>query len=424
MTTRPCPQKNLQHVLVSGLSALGLWLVSAQPVCAQATHLSQDWAQSPAGLVPGDSLRDHLARLRTALLTLKDRPELQEPVKLTASSTAESRSGVRRLRIRTFQLLSDGARSTAEYNLGPGSWPTVVGVLGSAVAHDFMMQAALKGIPLDELEVIFTSRPGTAPSKSGNRVTYPRNLAYTAYIVSPASDAQLEELRQAVERVSPVLNLVTQAQAIEHGKLFHTRTPAKREGRTLEGLREFLAEKRLASQGAKPPEGPGRFAPAIARNTGEPPLRAHVKVEGGTGIRHIRTDASNFQIIHDSPRHLAGHNLGPLAEEHILGVMITCLTHIYEMQASSRQVVLDSLELEVEATLAPRLGSTNTPPRYKDIRYSVHIGSPESKETIEQLQRAVEAICPIYNMLKDPQEIKGAIVRGPFREKSGAGAGN
>src|SRR6185503_10698464 len=136
-------------------------------------------------------------------------------------------------------------------------------------------------------------------------------------------------------------------------------------------------------------------------NRGEPPLRAHVKVEAGTGIRHIRTDDSNFQIIHDSPRYLAGHNLGPVAEEHILGVMITCLTHIYEIQAASQQVVLDTLELEVEGTLTPRLGSTATPPRFRDIRYSVHIGSPEPKERIEHLQQSVEATCPIYNMLQD-----------------------
>lgn len=96
------------------------------------------------------------------------------------------------------------------------------------------------------------------------------------------------------------------------------------------------------------------------------------------------------------------------------------LTHIYEMQAASKQVILDTLELEVEGTLTPRPGSTGTPPRYTDIRYTVYIGSPESKETIEQLQQAVEAICPIYNMLKDPQEVKGSIVRGPYREKAGA----
>ena len=416
MITSSHPNNAIRRVAAGGLSALGLWLAFAPPGRAQATHTSQDWAQAPADFAQKDSLRDYLARLKSALDALPSRPDQQQPLKLTAHVTAEGRTGVRRLRIRNFQFLSDGAPAVAESNLGPGSWPTVVGVLGSAVAQDFLIQAALKGIPLDELEVVFTSRPGTARSSgSGTRVTYPRDLAYTAYIVSPASDAALEELRQTVERVSPVLNLVIQPQAIEHGVLILTPTPAKRPEKTLEGLREFLADKQAASAGARPQDVSGLAAASAARDPGEPPLRAHVKVEAGTGIRHVRTDDSNFQIIHDSPRYLAGHNLGPIAEEHILGVMITCLTHIYEIQAASRKVVLDSLELDVEGTLVPRIGSTSTPPRITDIRYRVHIGSPESKETIEALQRAVEATCPIYNMLKDPQTINGSIVRGPYR---------
>ncbi|MEY4938346.1 MAG: hypothetical protein RIQ93_81 [Verrucomicrobiota bacterium] len=394
------------------------WLTLLPLAAAQPTHTAKDWAQAPANFTPRDSLQDYLGRLKSALLVLADQPEQEQPLKLMAHVVAEGRTGIRRLGIRDFQFLSDGAPATGEFNLGPGSWPTVVGVLGSAVAQDFLIQAALKGIPLDQLEVVFTSRPGAAPASGGRaRVAYPRDLAYTAYIVSSATDAVLEELRQTVERVSPVLNLVSQSQTIEHGTLIHQPTPAKPEGKTLEGLREFLAEKRAAAAGAKPPAIP-RLAPRGAggpRGSGGPSLRAHVKVEAGSGIRHVRTEDDNFQIIHDSPRYLAGHNLGPVAEEHLLGVMITCLTHIYEMQAASRNVLLDSLELEVEATLAPRLGSTVTPPRLKDIRYRVYIGSPESKETIEQLQQAVEAICPIYNMLKDAQPINGRIVRGPYR---------
>jgi len=125
-----------------------------------------------------------------------------------------------------------------------------------------------------------------------------------------------------------------------------------------------------------------------------------------------------LQFIHDNPRFLAGHNLGPVAEEHLVGVMITCLTHIYEIQASQRGLAIDSLRLENEAILSPRLGSIGNPPRYLSINYKVIIGSPETKEAIEQLQKAVESICPVYNLLKDSQPIKGTIVRGPFKEKA------
>jgi len=453
-------QRKIKKAIAAGAVVFGLLAINAQPLYAQATHTSQDWAQTVALPGQGDTLRNYLARLRAALLKAKENPDLQKPLKLSAKVTAEGRTGIRRLRIRNFQFLSDGSKGSAESNLGAGSWPTVVGVLGSAVAQDFLFQAALKNIPIDGLEVVFTSIPASAASSGGGRVTYPQNLNYTAYIDSPATDAQLDELRQTVERESAVLNLVSKSQEIDHGTLTYTQTPAERDPAvTLEGLREFLADKRRASQGAVPFGSPPRAArggqnrgqgatpdsstpaagaPATAtpiaaaggeagtpasppdarprRNQGEPPLRAHIKVEGGSGIRHIRTDASNFQIIHDSPRYLAGHNLGPVAEEHILGVMITCLTHIYEIQAANRQVPIDVLELEVEGTLSSHIGASGTPPRYSGISYKVHIGSPASKETIDELQKAVEAACPIYNMLKNSQEIKGSIVRGGYKE--------
>lgn len=405
----------LPRIVTASLSLFGLLSVIAPALNAQATHTSQDWAQSAGYFDEGNSLRDYLVRLRSSLYLAKSNPELAEPVKLSATVTAESRSGVRRLRIRNFQYLSDGPRSSGEFNLSPGSWPSLVGVLGSAVAEEYLTQAAVKGIPLDELEVVFTSTPGTAPSTStGQQVTYPRGLAYTAYIVSPASDAVLEDLRQTVERTSPVIHLITQHQenVVAHGQLVYTQTPAKREGKTLEGLREYLLEKHAAAEGAIPAEG---LPPKVVSN-GEPPLRAHIKVEGGTGIRHVRTDVSNFQFIHDNPRYLAGHNLGPVAEEHLVGVMITCLTHIYEIEASKRGLAIDSLKLENDAILAPRLGSIDNPPRYQSISYKVNIGSPESKEAIEALQKAVEGICPVYNLLKDSQPIKGTIVHGPFKE--------
>jgi uncharacterized OsmC-like protein len=291
----------------------------------------------------------------------------------------------------------------------------VVGALGSALAGDYLVQAAVKGIPLDDLEVIFTSKPGTAPSKTtGTQVTYPRNLNYIVFITSPATDAQLEDLRQTVERVSPVFHLVTDGQKVDHGKLFYTQTPLQREGKTLDGLREFLADKYAATQGATPIEGP---SPKQAADDWRQPLRADIRVEGSTGIRHIRTDIGNFQVIHDYPRYLGGHNLGPVPEEDILGRMITCLTHIYEIEASRRQIKLDTLELKVEGTLTSRLGNIEHPPLYKDIAYNVYISSPVNKEKIEELQKAVESICPIYNLVKDGQPVHSTIVRGPYTEE-------
>jgi uncharacterized OsmC-like protein len=415
MIMRNKPRKSILKAIALSVSLAGMFATTSRPLRAQATHVTHDWSQAPAAFDNGDSVRDFEVRLRSALFLLKGRQEMNEPLKLTGAVTAVSRSGIRLLRIRNFQLLSDGGREAGEFNLGAGSWPSVVGALGSALAGDYLVQAAVKGIPLDDLELIFTSKPGTAPSQTtGTQVTYPRNLNYIVFIQSPATDAQLEDLRKTVERVSPVFHLVTDAQKIDHGKLYYTQTPLSREGKTLDGLREFLADKYASTHGATPIEGP---SPKQARDDWRQPLRAHVKVEGSTGIRHVRTDIGNFQVIHDYPRYLGGHNLGPVPEEDILGRMITCLTHIYEIEASKRQIKLDGLELKVEGTLTSRLGNIDNPPIYKDIAYSVYISSPETKETIEQLQKAVESTCPIYNMIKDSQPIKGTIVHGPYSEE-------
>lgn len=410
--------KHKEYILRATIISVSLAAVFAaafQPLRAQATHITQDWAQTPPAFDNGDSLRDFEVRLRSSLFLLKAQPEMNEPLKLTGTVTAIGRTGIRRLRIRNFQLLSDGGHEVGESNLGAGSWPSVTGALGSALIGDYLVQAAIKDIPIDDLELIFTSKPGTAPSKTtGTQVTYPRNLNYIVFITSPATDAQLEDLRKTVERVSPVFHLVTDGQKVDHGTLYYTQTPVEREVKTLDGLREFLAGKYAATHGATPLEGP---SPKPAPDDWRQPLRADIKVEGGTGIRNIRTDIGNFQVIHDYPRYLGGHNLGPVPEEDILGRMITCLTHIYEIEASKQQIKLDSLELKVEGTLTSRPGNIDNPPIYKDIAYSVYIASPETKEIIEGLQKAVESTCPIYNMIKDGQPITGTIVRGPYTEE-------
>jgi hypothetical protein len=380
-------------VLAVAVTVGSPWAVSSQTAGA---------ASQQAGDASALPLDNFLGRLAAAL---------RRPVgasahrALRAVASAESRSGVRRLRIRDFQVLSDSERSLAGYNLGAGSWDTEIGVLGSAVATEFLFQAARTGVSLDAVDVVFTSHQdagGAAPP--AGQVAYPRNLQYTAYLVSSASDAQLEALRVAVERTSPVLNFVADRQDIPHGRVVHTPSPAAVAAGTPPGLRDFLVEKRAALQ--------RRDQQATSGTRTAPPLRAHVRVEGGTGLRHIRTGPSNFQILHDNPRDLAGFDLGPSVEEHQLGVMGTCLTHIFEIQAAQRQVVLDALEIAVEGTLTPRsLDPAAPPPRLRDVRYTVSITSPASAREIDELRQAVEAVCPIYNLLKDPQTITGRIVR-------------
>lgn len=355
--------------------------------------VAQDGAGSP--------LRQLLVKKRAALASAST-----DTKTLTARVTAESRAGVRRLRIRDYQYLSDSGRDFGGYNLGAGSWDTEVGVLASAVADEFIVQAAKHGVPIDSIDVLFTSNPDAAAVEKTRKVAYPRNLTYVAYIDSPASEAQLEELRKAVDAGSAVLNLVKEPQPIQHGEVFLTPSPAVRDPNLPPGLRDFLVEKRQAILRKAEEAKAGKVKEAYS-------LFAHARVEPATGVRATRTGEGNFLLLHDSPADQLGYGLAPTVQEHQVGVLGTCLTHIFEIQAATRQVVLDSLEVRTQGKLVP--ATATTPARYRDVAYTVHIESPASKAEIDGLRDAVEATCPVYNLLKDSQTIKGSVVRGPYQ---------
>src|SRR5580698_1659579 len=80
-----------------------------------------------------------------------------------------------------------------------------------------------------------------------------------------------------------------------------------------------------------------------------------VRAEGRSGVRRIRI--RDFQVVSDSPPDFAGYDLGPSSPELQLGVLGSCLNHSYLIQAAALEVPLESIEIEVEATIDPRAGS-------------------------------------------------------------------
>jgi uncharacterized OsmC-like protein len=177
----------------------------------------------------------------------------------------------------------------------------------------------------------------------------------------------------------------------------------------MSNLNEYLEEKRHALA--------QRRAQAEANGAGPHTLKAGVRAEGRSGVRRIRI--RDFQIISDSGPDFAGYDLGPTSPELQLGVLGSCLTHVFLIQAAQRNVPLDSLEVEVTGQIDPRAGR----PGYEDIpvyphniSYTVHLSSQATEEEIKALHEAVERACPILNLLINPQQINGTIVQTTQRE--------
>lgn len=167
-------------------------------------------------------------------------------------------------------------------------------------------------------------------------------------------------------------------------------------------LNDYLIEKRAAVLARKARIEKGEL--------GAQPITARVSAEGRSGIRRIRI--RDFQVVTDSPPDFAGYDLGPSSPELQLGVLGSCLTHSYLIQAAIHKVPIEALEVEVSGTIDGR-GShpdfPQVPVHPHDLSYTVRIVSPASAKVIAGLEEAVERFCPILNLLKKPQAISGSI---------------
>ncbi len=95
-----------------------------------------------------------------------------------------------------------------------------------------------------------------------------------------------------------------------------------------------------------------------------------------------------------------------------VGVLGSCLTHIFEIKAAEQEVPLDALSVNVTADQDFRSGQPGFEdvPRFPhNLTYVVHIESPASAEEIARLHKAVEDVCPILNLLANPQVINGTV---------------
>ncbi|KAA6346776.1 hypothetical protein EZS27_005721 [termite gut metagenome] len=359
------------------------------------------------------TLTDLQKRRLAALEKFEKTPSDQiQPIRLEVRTTAEQRSGVRRIRIRGHQIISDSDYSYGGYSLGPGSPESALTIIASDIADTYLTQASLQGVRIDSLGVSIASRPDLV--RPAERIVYPHNLLYTIYVKSPASDEQLEEIRLLTEKYSPIFNLISIKQVIK-GDIDYQQTP---KDLTFEppyqpGLREYLKYKRIAVLWRENRSTGFTVRDSLPRREREPqPDRLHVEIDPLSGVRrlHIR----HFNLLHDNSPYLAGNDLGPSALEHQLGVLTSCITHITEIQAASRQIVLDSLSVSAEGIYDPRAGRPGFEevlPYPHDIHYTVHYRSPHSYEDIVALRDAVEAVCPIYNLLLAGQKIEGRIIR-------------
>ncbi len=170
------------------------------------------------------TLNEYLTQKRDAILKRRTRLQAGDPaaVTLKARASAEGRSGVRRIRIRDFQVISDSPADFAGYDLGPSSPELLLGALSSCLTHTYLIHAADQGVPLDDVQAEVTAEIDPKGGSNGNEdiPVYPYNIAYEVYLVSSATTDELARVTAAVEASCPILNLLKRGNEIK-GRVVH-----------------------------------------------------------------------------------------------------------------------------------------------------------------------------------------------------------
>jgi len=172
--------------------------------------------------------RSYLNDKRAAVRATRERNAAAPPApkRVTATVAAGDGSGVRRVTVRGHRLYLDSGHELGGFDLGPSPVEALLGVLGGCLAHTVMVQASLREIPLDSVEVeVSATIDGRAGLPAFPDVPFwPTDIAYVARIASPAGEAEIRRLLEAAERVCPVTALLTQPQPVT-GSLVHVPSP-------------------------------------------------------------------------------------------------------------------------------------------------------------------------------------------------------
>lgn len=165
------------------------------------------------------NLQEYLSQKRERYYAnLEDFKKNPEKAKKTISANvqAKGRSGVREIRIRNYQIISDSPEDYAGYSLGPSSPELLLGVLGSCLTHISLIEAAKLNISLQSLHVDVFANINALAGEAGHEdiPIYPHNIRYELHVESEEPKERIKELHDEIEKNCPLYNLLKSEQTI------------------------------------------------------------------------------------------------------------------------------------------------------------------------------------------------------------------
>ncbi|MDJ1371487.1 OsmC family protein [Gulosibacter molinativorax] len=139
------------------------------------------------------------------------------------------------------------------------------------------------------------------------------------------------------------------------------------------------------------------------------------KVTGvGEGSVATRVTSGRHEFVIDEPEALAGDDVAASPVEYALGALIGCQTVVYRLYAQNLGIQVDDIKVTAEGDLdaARLLGKdASVRPGFSDIRLNVELTGPESQERYEELRKAVDEGCPVFDLFANPTPVSVTVTK-------------
>lgn len=150
----------------------------------------------------------------------------------------------------------------------------------------------------------------------------------------------------------------------------------------------------------------------ITANTENAKLTYAVTGQGeGSVASTIKAGKHTFVV--DEPGALAGDDLEASPVEVALGALISCQIVVYRLYAQNLGVRVDSISATAEGDLNVKglfAIDDSVRPGFSEVRLKISVTGPESDERYQELQRVVDAHCPVLDLLSNATPIKSELV--------------
>ncbi len=128
----------------------------------------------------------------------------------------------------------------------------------------------------------------------------------------------------------------------------------------------------------------------------------------GEGLRS-EAELRHHQLVVDEPASLGGTDSGPNPVELVLAALGTCQEITYRAYAAALGIPLEHVSVTLEGDIDFRgffAVDDSVRPGYQKLRGTVHITSSADAGTLEQLRQAVNAHCPVLDIISNPVPVE------------------